>query len=186
MDGALKVIRGGGPMRGFDKAVIEVLKAIDHHLHELDASVTRLHEMGATDLAAPRVAVAIAEHAAAADLHLRVIGERIAEVREWLRESRDRLEAVTDQGDRYLTIGALVGTAVGVVGAWRSAQLFRRGRRWSRRQPGCSPEGFPVGSGLPWRREAVNECDHRLPRELDRGVRPRGAHRAAVKAMADD
>jgi len=133
VDGMLAGIRDAAPMLAVGAAVADVLQEIDDRMLEVDASVTRLHEMGAADLTAPGTAIAIAEHAAAADLLLQAIGELVAQVRDWLQNGSDRVDAAERQSVRYLTIGAGAVTAVCLFVAGLNVLLFRQGRRLSRR-----------------------------------------------------
>jgi hypothetical protein len=89
--------------------------------------------MDAADLATPGTAVAIAEHAAAADLLLQTVGGLVTEVQAWLLDCSDRVEVAADRSARYLTAGAAVATALSLFLAGLSVLLFHQGRRLSRR-----------------------------------------------------
>jgi hypothetical protein len=121
------------PVLAITGAVADRLQAIDARMQEIDASMTSLGRLGPTGLAEPGVAATVAERAVVAEEHLRVIGELLAEVETWLGASRDRVAEADRRTARYLTAGAVVGTALTFFVAWLNVLLFQQGRRWSRR-----------------------------------------------------
>jgi len=121
------------PVLAITGAVAERLQAIDARMQEIDASMTSLGRLGPTGLAEPGVAATVAERAVVAEEHVRVIGELLAELETWLRASRDRVAEADRRSARYLTAGAVVGTALNFFVAWLNVLLFQQGRRWSRR-----------------------------------------------------
>jgi hypothetical protein len=121
------------PVLAITGAVAERLQAVDARMQEIDASMTSLGRLGPTGLAEPGVAATVAERAVVAEEHVRVIGELLAEVETWLHASRDRVAEADRRSARYLTAGAVVGTALTFFVAWLNVLLFQQGRRWSRR-----------------------------------------------------
>jgi len=121
------------PVLAIGGGIAERLQAIDARMREIDASITMIGGLGPAGLAEPGVAASVAERAVAAEEHVRVIGELLAEVEAWLDASRDQVAEADRRTGRYLTVGAVVGTALALFVAWLNVLLFQQGRRWSRR-----------------------------------------------------
>jgi hypothetical protein len=121
------------PVLAITGGVAERLQAIDARMQEVDASITSLGRLGPAGLAEPGVGATVAERAVVAEEHVRVIGELLSGVEDWLDASRDRVAEADRRTARYLTVGAAVGTALTFFVAWLNVLLFQQGRRWSRR-----------------------------------------------------
>jgi hypothetical protein len=121
------------PVLAISGGVAERLQAIDARMLGIDASITSLGRLGPAGLAEPGIASAVAEQAVVVKEHIRGIGELLAEVETWLRASRDRVAEADRRTARYLTAGAVVGTALTFFVAWLNVLLFQQGRRWSHR-----------------------------------------------------
>jgi len=121
------------PVLAITDGIAERLQAIDARMQEIDAVITMLGGLGPTGLAEPGVATRVAERAGVAEDRVRAVGELLAGVETWLDASRDRVAEADRRTARYLTLGAVAGTALTFFVAWLNVLLFQQGRRWSRR-----------------------------------------------------
>jgi hypothetical protein len=123
------------PLLTLPELAVERLHAIDASLEDFDASVTRLSEAGAADLAQPGVAARVSEGAGAAQEKLAIVGEVVTDVGAVMQDGRRRLDETDRRISRYLTAGAVAGTLLSLFLAGLNVLLFQQGRRWSRRIP---------------------------------------------------
>ena len=129
----LKGIGQAVPMLAIASSIGDRLQAIDVRMRELDAQIIALGQLGPAGLVAPGVASRVSERATEAGERIARIGELITELEAWLHDSQARVVAADRRAGRWLTIGAVVGTALSLFVAGLNVLLFQQGRRWSRR-----------------------------------------------------